>query len=111
MGAATSSTGKSKSATIRRSTATCWASFCPKYARVIDVLRWQASGLGAEEEDVAFLELDVTQLLAFLADQPILLVFALIGVGMALGNIKLKGISLEGEKLSHVEFLENGWGQ
>lgn len=39
-------------------------------------------------------ELDVTQLLAFLADQPILLVFALIGVGMALGNIKLKGISL-----------------
>lgn len=39
-------------------------------------------------------EFDVTQLLAFLADQPILLVFALIGVGMALGNIKLKGISL-----------------
>ncbi len=28
-------------------------------AWVIDVLRWQASGLGAEEEDVAFLELDV----------------------------------------------------
>lgn len=42
----------------------------------------------------AIKEFDVTQLLAFLADQPILLVFALIGVGMALGNIKLKGISL-----------------
>ena len=36
----------------------------------------------------------MTSVLAYFADQPVLLVFLLIGVGMALGGIKTKGISL-----------------
>ena len=36
----------------------------------------------------------MTSVLAFLADQPVLLVFLLIGLGMALGGIKTRGISL-----------------
>lgn len=36
----------------------------------------------------------VTPLLHFLADQPVLLVFLLIGAGMAFGGIKIRGISL-----------------
>lgn len=36
----------------------------------------------------------MTSVLAYLAEQPVLLVFLLIGVGMALGGIKTRGISL-----------------
>ena len=36
----------------------------------------------------------MTSVLAFLAEQPVLLVFLLIGIGMALGGIKTRGISL-----------------